>query len=231
MDFESLENGEKKRLYLLEVLKKFALPHFPTYFEQVVEKREAENTWHSYSVNFDIFKTVAHYPEGRNNPYNQVGKVCCVLPAPRGFWDTWLALYCLENPEVFPTVSHVAKTMLGYIEQAKLDPAHYENFETAHLNYLIRTANGETRNFFLEDPLETVFLLRSYPMIECGKGANQEQEDFMATPECARELEKIKSQVQSDFARFWENKFFFHDDSPLLAANRPDQINLCPGQN
>lgn len=219
--FKSLENGEKKRLYLLEILKRFALPHFPTYFEETVELREKENTWHSYSVNFDIFKTMAHYPEGRANPLKQEGRVCCVLPSPRGFWDTWLAIYSLENPDAFPTVSHVARSLLDFINQANLDPECYENFENCHLRHIIRTASGEARNFFLEDPLETVFLLRSYPMIECARGA-RDQEDFMETPECARELEKIKSQVQSDFDRFWEEKGFLSEKKQLL-NEWPDQ--------
>lgn len=194
---------ESGRIKALEFFKKWILPEFPTYFEQVLKKREEEETWHEKSICWDVFQIMADHPEGMDNLYHQEGVVVCTIPAPRGFWDAWMAIYCLENPKLFKNLTMCARLLLDYIKEIKLDPSNYKFFEPCHFNYLVKLSLGEEgRNYFFEDPRELLFLLRSYPMIEVACG-NLSWDEWMKKPEAQEQLEKLHEKTYKDVEDFF----------------------------
>lgn len=186
------------RVRALEFYRKWILPKFPQYFEDLFRKREEEGTWHEMSICWDVFQVFAYRPQAEDLSKHD-GIVICTIPAPRGFWDAWLMIYCLESPEIFSNLSVCAKLLLKYLDQLKMEP---ENFESVHMDYLIRLAKGEGDNFFLKDPRELVFLLRSYPMIEVASGGLN-WEVVLRKPEMQDQLEKLRKETYEDVEEFF----------------------------
>lgn len=191
---------EKKRLELLKLYKKFVLPRFPTYFEQVHEKRDKEQTWTEKAVVDDIFKPVCIRDPDNPNKIN--GTICCMIPAPKCFWDSWLAIYCLENPTTFPNVSRVAKILLEGITKIKLDTMGYQNFESYHEKYLLNTANGIGKNMLFEDPHGTIFLLSAEPVIETFCGDHTDPVEWLEREDTIKRMDILKKTIQSNIDEF-----------------------------
>lgn len=208
---------EKGRVQHLAIFHKFVLPLFPKYFEDVVRKREENHTWHAMSAVFDIFQVTATKIEGDET--KQEGKVMCVIPCPRGFWDAWLSIYHLENPKVYKEQRYVAQIILNHINDTKMDPAGYINLEPYHLGHLIDIATIGKTNLFLDDPLDCIFMLKAYPMIEVARG-EREPIEFMENDEKMKiEMYKMKEALRKELEDFidpWSKVEEVEDDIVLF---------------
>lgn len=162
--------NEQQRTHLRKFFKNEVLPLFPTYFEKIYEKRENDQNWNEGAPWVDMF-----VPMASHNPDTALeGTLSCVVPAPRLFWETWLALYQLENPDVFYNTSVAANVILREIKALKLAPSNFGNFEVYHLNYLSDLGSGSEPkpNMFLSNPFVTMISLKLAPMLEAARGGS-----------------------------------------------------------
>lgn len=180
-----------------KILQAEALPRFPSYFEEIYKKRCEESSWNEKSPFIDCFLPVSF-----KTPEGVEGTVMCVLPAPRCFWDAWFAVYQLEKPEIFTSSAIVAKVILREIQELKLQPAGFINFEPFMLRHLQLLATGERLNLFLGNPKDTILWLQLAPMIEAARGSLQPDE-FIQTKECQEQM--LKAQEEIDKA--WDEKY------------------------
>lgn len=197
-ELEILENEDEQKLaaLYLRIFKAEALPLFPTYFEKILEKRETNNDWNERSVWIDSFVPMVGRGVGQVE-----GTMTCLIPAPRVFWDTWLCVYQLENPDIFSHPSIAARVILREIQTVKLDVSGYGNLEPYHLDYLTDLANSKKphTNMFLLDPFEAVVLLKLIPMVECARGV-QDPIDFMQrNEEFQKEAEKCRTALEAEW--------------------------------
>lgn len=186
--------NDSLRHLLRTILQKEALRHFPTYFEEIYQKRCENDSWNEKSPFFDVF-----IPCSMQSAKGVEGTLMNVLPAPRCFWDCWFAVYQLEKPEIFSSPAIVAKVILREIQELKLQPAGFVNFEHHNLVHLQQLAAGQRENLFLKNPKDTVLGLMLAPMIECSRGA-LEPEQFMQTEKCQEQVAVAMEKLDADWA-------------------------------
>lgn len=212
------ELSEKQRVKLLAIFKKLFVPWYSPsdYFRAVLELREKENTWNEKSVCRDVFQV--SLSQSSMVPEEQLGErnagIFCTLPPPRIFWDCWLAIYYLENPQVFPSLSMVAKHLLDYIKRVGLNPdGNYRQFEPFHLDYLLKMASADPRqgNLFLQDPIEALCLMKGTVMLASVAGGLRDPYLWLGEhqKEWQEQSKLVREATIDEFREFYSERKLF----------------------
>ncbi len=117
--------------------------------------RTEENKWLLINPTMDSFHLI--FENKKQGTKEMDGRLQCVIPAPKCFWEITLGCYVLLRPEVYQSTAFVAQCMrenlLKVCEDMKLSPVEgIDNFCELHYSYIHDLADGKDQNRFETNP-------------------------------------------------------------------------------
>lgn len=167
-----MQQPDDKKQTLLEIFEKIVLPDIlEEYWTRVWKTREEQNLWHERSIFSDLFKVWAVPDEGSKT--HGRGGLICVVPAPREFWDTLIAVYALKVPGFLDEPALACRYLVKNIEIATDQPVirtvegdFFKNLQDFHWKYLtINAYQLGQDNFFMTNPFKTVCVMKMQQLL------------------------------------------------------------------
>lgn len=164
----------------MEFVEKFVFPLLETYWTDIKNKRNEENTWKKGGLPYgDMFKMLIQ--DVNKSSRSAKGRVLCTVPPVRCFWDAIISIYLAADPDTFKSHRYVCGTIMHCIHEVKIDPDSYANFPTPIYFYLLESASGLHDNSFLQDPVQCLTnILNEFELIAGKKGYFDEAKQRLA---------------------------------------------------